>query len=98
MSQILPTNIDRLIQSRSVESARIEFKSGWDEHTSGPQAMRTLCAFANDYQNLHGGYLIFGVAERDGRPVLPPAGLTPAQMERAQQWLRGRCRALRMAR
>ena len=95
MSQILPVNVERLVQSRSVESARIEFKSGWDEHTSGKQAMRTICAFANDYQNLHGGYIIFGVAEESGRPVLPPAGLTPAEIERAQRWLRGQCRAMR---
>ena len=95
MSEILSTNVDRLIQSRSVESVRIEFKSGWDEHTSGPQAMRTICAFANDYQNLYGGYVIFGVAEESGRAILPPAGLTPAQIERAQRWLRGQCRAMR---
>ena len=92
MSQILPVHVDRLV--RSVESARIEFKSGWDEHTSGKQAMRTLRAFANDYQNLNGGYVIFGVAEEGGRPVLPPAGLTPAEVEAAQRWLRGRCRAM----
>lgn len=94
MSEILQINLERLVHGRSVESARIEFKASWDESTAGPQALMTICAFANDYQNLNGGYVVFGIAEEDGRPVLPPKGLTPAQIERAQRWLRGRCRSM----
>ena len=94
MSEILSINLDRLVNSRSVESTRIEFKASWDQTTSGPQALRTICAFANDYQNLNGGYIVFGVAQREGRTVLPPEGLTPLEIEQAQRWLRGRCRAI----
>ena len=55
----------------------------------------TICAFANDDQNLNGGYLVFGIAQEEGRPVLPPKGLTPLEVEQAQRWLRGQCRGLR---
>ena len=97
VSEILPINLDRLIHLGSLESVRIEFKASWDEATTGPQALRTICAFANDYQNLNGGYVVFGIAQREGRPVLPPKGMTPAAVEQAQRWLRGRCRAMQPA-
>jgi hypothetical protein len=32
--------------------------------------MRTICAFANDLQNLGGGYIVIGVAESNGQPIL----------------------------
>ena len=95
MSEILQINLDRLVHARSVESARVEFKASWNEDTTGPQALMTVCAFANDYQNLNGGYVVLGVAQEDGRPVLPPKGLTPSEVEHAQKWLRGRCQGLR---
>ena len=81
MSEILQINLDRLVHARSVESARVEFKASWNEDTTGPQALMTICAFANDYQNLNGGYVVLGVAQEDGRPVLPPKGLTSSEVE-----------------
>ena len=74
-----------------VESVRIEFKAGWDPKTTGPQVLKTICAFANDLQSLNGGYVVLGVAETDGRASLPPAGLTPGQVAAAQKWIRGNC-------
>ncbi len=65
MSKILPINLDRLVHARSVESARIEFKASWDDAVTGPQALKTICAFANDCQNLNGGYVVIGIAEQD---------------------------------
>lgn len=94
MSTILPVNLDDLLHQRSVESARVEFKASWSEHT-GSQVLRTVCAFANDYQNLNGGYIVMGVAEQNGQAVLPPAGLGAEDVERAEKWLRGRCKAMR---
>lgn len=94
MSSILHINLDRLVHAHAVESARVEFKASWDETTTGPQVLTTMCAFANDYQNLNGGYVILGIAQEGGRPVLPPKGLTPSEIEQAQRWLRGRCRGL----
>lgn len=47
----------------------------------------TLCAFANDIHNLGGGYILTGIAEDNGRLVLPPAGLDPAQIDAIQKEL-----------
>lgn len=93
MSTILSVNLDDLLHQRSVESARVEFKASWSERT-GSQVLKTICAFANDHQNLNGGYVVIGVAEQGGRAVLPPAGLGAEDMERAENWLRGRCKAM----
>lgn len=94
MPSILPINVRDLLHCRGVESARVEFKAEWDEATTGAQIIRTLCAFANDFQNLNGGYVVLGVAELGGRATLPPSGLTEAEKETAQKWIRGRCNAI----
>ena len=94
MSAILPINLDNLLHCRGVESERVEFKASWDPHTTGPQVLQTICAFANDYHNLNGGYVVIGVGERDGRAALPPSGLSAEEVEAAQKWIRGHCNRL----
>ena len=94
MTSILPINLDDLLYCRSVESERVEFKASWSPQTTGPQVLRTICAFANDYHNLNGGYIVIGVEEGDGRAVLPPSGLPDEDVERAQRWIRGQCNRL----
>ena len=94
VSVTLPINLANLLHGRGVESVRVEFKATWDPDTTGPQVLKTICAFANDYHNLNGGYVVIGVAEHDGRAHLPPDGLSPAELEAAQQWLRGNCNRL----
>ncbi|MCY4600803.1 MAG: putative DNA binding domain-containing protein [Acidobacteria bacterium] len=69
----------------------MEFKASWDPATTGYQVLRTICAFANDFHNVNGGYVVIGVAERDGRAVLPPAGLSATEVDAAQTWIRGHC-------
>ena len=59
---------------------RVEFKAAWHPETTGPQVLKTICAFANDYHDLNGGYVVIGIAERDGRASLPPAGLSSAEL------------------
>lgn len=77
----LPINIEDLLRGRTVECERLEFKKGWN-----PLAvLHTLCAFANDFHNWGGGYIVIGVEEDQGRPVLPPAGLDPAEIDRIQK-------------
>jgi ATP-dependent DNA helicase RecG len=77
----LPINIDDVLNGRSVEWERLEFKEGWN-----PEAiLHALCAFANDFHNLGGGYLFIGVAQNQGRPILPPVGLNPNQIGSFQQ-------------
>ena len=56
----LPINIEDLLNQRKVESNRIEFKKGWN-----PVALyHTICAFANDFDNLGGGYILVGWKKR----------------------------------
>lgn len=47
----LPINLTDLLRQRTVEGERIEYKSGWNPDP----IIRTVCAFANDFENLGGG-------------------------------------------
>lgn len=86
----LPIGIEALLGG-AVETARLEFKASWNENTTGPQVIKTLCAFANDLQNLNGGYVVVGVEEQAGAAVRPVVGLPPDELEAAQKWIRGHC-------
>lgn len=77
----LPVNIDDVLSGHSVEWERLEFKQGWNPEP----ILQTLCAFANDFHNLDGGYIFIGIAESKGRPVLPPAGLPLASLDGIQK-------------
>ena len=90
----LPVNARDLLYCRGVESERVEFKASWDAATTGAQVLRTICAFANDYHNLNGGYVVIGVAERDGHGAVPPQGLSAEDADAAQKWIRGNCNRL----
>ena len=79
----LPINIPDLFTGRVVEWERLEFKEGWNPEV----VVRSLCAFANDFHNWGGGYLIIGVAEQDGKPILPPKGLVAEQADAIQKKL-----------
>lgn len=79
----LPINIDDLLSGHVVEWDRLEFKEGWNPEA----AIKSMCAFANDFHNWGGGYFIVGIAEKDGQPVLPPKGLTQSEADKAQRKL-----------
>jgi ATP-dependent DNA helicase RecG len=89
---VLPVKLDDLITG-AVESVRIEYKGGWSQHTLS-QTVRTICAFANDYLNLNGGYVVIGIEESGGAPILPPAGLDPGLVDEAQKQITGQCRRI----
>ncbi len=78
MHNKLPININDLLKQRTIESERIEYKADWDPES----VIHTLCAFANDFHNLGSGYIVIGVAEENGRPVLPPVGLSPEKIDK----------------
>ena len=71
MTGKLPININHLLRQRTIEGERIECKAGWNPQ----RVLHTICAFANDFHNLGGGYIVLGVEERDGLQVLPPKGI-----------------------
>jgi len=86
---VLP-KLDDLIHAKTVESVRIEFKATWN-HPIGDAVVRTICAFANDFQGLNGGYLVIGVEDVGGVPVLPPRGLDDLDLEKVQKEIHDRC-------
>ena len=83
MTANLPINLHDLLRQRTIEGERVEYKAGWN-----PQSvLHTKCAFANDFHDLSGGYVVFGVEERDGQPSLPPRGVDPGRIESLQNEL-----------
>lgn len=88
MTSKLPINLEDLLRQRTVERDRIEYKAGWNPDAT----VRTLCAFANDFENLGGGYIIVGQdCDEHGQPNFPPAGLADNQLDKIQQELLGYC-------
>ena len=80
----LPINLEDLLRQRTVEGDRIEYKAGWNPDP----IIRTLCAFANDFQNLGGGYIIIGQdCDDEGQPIFPPVGLRDNQIDKIQREL-----------
>ena len=67
----LPINIEDLLKKRKVEGSRIEFKKGWNP----TDVYRSICAFANDFDNLGGGYILVGVEEKNGIAKRPVTGI-----------------------
>lgn len=65
----LPINIEDLLRKQRIEGNRVEFKTGWNPDS----IYHSICAFANDFDNIGGGYIIVGVEEENGvakRPVM----------------------------
>ncbi|MFI3243454.1 MAG: putative DNA binding domain-containing protein [Akkermansia sp.] len=70
-------NIQRLISENIIESNRIEYKSSWN-----PKPIyRTMVAFANDFENLGGGYIVVGIEEEEGLVKRPVKGVVPTQLD-----------------
>ena len=91
MPDKLPINLRDLLRQRTVEGERIEYKAGWNPDP----VIRTLCAFANDFENLGGGYVVIGQdGDGNGQPVFPPLGLPDNQLDRIQQELLAACQLI----
>lgn len=83
----IPVSINVLLNENVVESSRIEFKEGYNPS----RIVRTVCAFANDIDNIGGGYLVIGINEVDGVPQYPPAGLKQEEIDSIQKQLLNHC-------
>lgn len=83
----MPININDLIDCRVVESNRVEFISGWNP----TPIIHSICAFANDIDNVGGGYIVVGVEENDGTPVLPVKGIPQERVDGILKELIGLC-------
>lgn len=73
----IPTNIEALLSKSKIESERIEFKKGWNPSS----IYHTICAFANDIDNLGGGYILVGVEEQNGIALRPVCGIRPEKID-----------------
>jgi ATP-dependent DNA helicase RecG len=83
----LPFNLENILYGKTVENSRIEYKRNISDENE-LYVGATLCAFANDFLNQNGGWLVFGIDAPSGEPVLPPVGLVPNQIEKTQQRIR----------
>ena len=67
----LPINIEDLLRKKKIEGDRIEFKGGWNPDS----IYHSICAFANDFENIGGGYILVGVEEENGIAKRPVKGI-----------------------
>ena len=81
----LEINIEDLLNKRRIESERIEFKAGWNPD----EIYHSVCAFANDFDNVGGGYIIIGVEEKNGIAVRPVKGVDEQDLDKIQKEILG---------
>ena len=74
----LAINIEDLLNKQKIESNRIEFKNGWNPAS----IYHSVCAFANDFDDLGGGYILVGVDSDDAGMAIRPVEGVP--IERGQ--------------
>lgn len=86
----IPVNIGDLINQRIVESNRVEFKKSWNPNA----VIHSICAFANDIDNVGGGYIIVGVEEKGGTPVFPIAGIEKEKIDNILKECIGYCHCI----
>jgi ATP-dependent DNA helicase RecG len=87
---MIPLKLETLLEGKVVEQDRVEYKKGWNP----TETIHTICAYANDYPNINGGYIVIGIAEKNGRPVLPPEGIDDKNLDRVQNELFQYCNAI----
>lgn len=78
-------DIEELLNKRRVEDNRIEFKKGWNPDT----VYHSICAFANDIDNLGGGYILIGVEEHEGVAKRPVCGIEESLIDGIQKTMQG---------
>ena len=83
----IPVNVSDLINQKVVESTRIEFKESFNPDS----ILKTICAFANDIDNIGGGYIIIGVEEENGSPKYPIKGVPQNSIDYTLKKLREHC-------
>lgn len=81
----LEMGIEDLLNKRKLESDRIEFKAGWNPD----EIYHSVCAFANDYNNDGGGYIVVGVEEENGIAKRPVKGVPEYMLDSIQKDMLG---------
>ena len=78
---MISLKLETLLSGKVVEQSRIEYKEGWNPN----EVIHTICAFANDIHNMNGGYIVLGLAAKEGIPVLPSEGIPLEKLDIVQQ-------------
>lgn len=65
----------------------LEYKADWNPEP----IVHTLTAFANDFDNMGGGYILIGIEEEKGRPKLPAKGLDADKIDDIQLDILNKC-------
>jgi len=75
----LAININDLLNKQKIESNRIEFKKGWNPAS----IYHSVCAFANDFDDLGGGYIVIGVDsdKNTGVAIRPVEGIPEEKID-----------------
>ncbi len=81
----LEIGVENLLNKRKMESDRIEFKTGWNPD----DIYHSVCAYANDYNNDGGGYVVIGVKEKNGVAVRPVEGIPENMIDKIQKDMLG---------
>lgn len=87
----IPISIEKLLEDNVVEWARIEFKEGWNPKST----LKTISAFANDIDNWGGGYIIIGIAEKNGKIIKPIQGINKEDIDDIQKDILKFCKYLK---
>jgi ATP-dependent DNA helicase RecG len=78
----LPANLADVLHARIVDADLRILYPGWDPVAVLPD----ICALANDAANRGGGYIVVGLdSTSEGEPILPPRGLSTAQIEQVRE-------------
>lgn len=86
----IPVKVEDLIAQTNVESTRIEYKKSFNPES----VIRTICAFANDIDNMGSGYIILGVEEEKGCPKYPILGVKQSEIDETMKKLRQFCHTI----
>jgi predicted HTH transcriptional regulator len=71
------------LEGRVVEQDHVKYKRGWNPL----YAIHPICAFANDFTNTNGGYIVISIEEQDGLPILHPVGVEENKLGNIQKEL-----------
>ncbi|MCD8009986.1 MAG: ATP-binding protein [Lachnospiraceae bacterium] len=81
----LEISVEDLLNKHRIESDRVEFKASWNPD----DIYHSVCAFANDYDNVGGGYILIGVEECKGIAVRPVKGIEDYEIDAIQKEIVG---------
>ncbi|WP_052290593.1 AlbA family DNA-binding domain-containing protein [Methanococcus vannielii] len=70
---MLPIPISQLLETNLIEEERLELKRGFNPE----DVMHTMCAFANDFNNWGGGYIIIGIHDKTKEVI----GVNPSEID-----------------